>query len=167
MLHVTDQDPGCLHLPHGIVRFPIEWKPGAGFRAEDLSTWPEVDGRLEFAEGRLQYMPPCGGIQQDVASDVTAELHRWVREHPDFILGSNEAGMLLNGEVRAADAAIWRLNAGHPSGFRRIAPVLAVEVAGEEETEALLRDKASWYLAAGVSVVWLVLPASREILVVI
>lgn len=41
-----------------------------------------------------------GEEQQDVASDVTGLLHAWVRSHPDFVLGSNEAGMPLEGEVR-------------------------------------------------------------------
>jgi Uma2 family endonuclease len=41
---------------------------------------------------------------------------------------------------------------------------LAVEVAGQDEDERALREKAAWYLAHGVSVVWLVLPESREVL---
>jgi Uma2 family endonuclease len=39
-------------------------------------------------------------------------------------------------------------------------------VAGEDEEEPLLREKARWYLRNGVPVVWLVLPATREVLVI-
>ena len=45
-------------------------------------------------------------------------------------------------------------------------PLLAVEVAGRYEGEAQLREKAQWYLGAGVRAVWVVLPRSREVIVV-
>lgn len=48
----------------------------------------------------------------------------------------------------------------------RVPPILAVEVGGREEGEPELRAKAQWYLAHGVAVVWLVLPKSRDVLVV-
>ena len=84
---------------------------------------------------------------------------------PEFIVGGNEAGMKLGGDVRAADAAVWRAKEAHVrSGHvRSVAPVLAVEIAGEDEEEGVLREKARWYFANGVSVVWLVLPESREV----
>jgi Uma2 family endonuclease len=144
----------------------VEWRAPPGFRLDEPGTWPEVDGRIEYVGGRIQYMPPCGEEQQDVASDVTALLHDWIRSHPDFVLGSNEAGMLLEGEVRGADAAIWRrADVGGSKGFRRVPPVLAVEIAGEHEREPDLEAKVSWYLARGVLVVWLVLPDTREVVV--
>jgi hypothetical protein len=39
-------------------------------------------------------------------------------------------------------------------------------VAGADEPEAQLVDKAGWYLSVGVPVVWIALPDSREVLVV-
>jgi Uma2 family endonuclease len=44
-----------------------------------------------------------------------------------------------------------------------VAPILAVEVAGQDEDESALRDKARWYLEHGVSVVWLVIPEHRTL----
>jgi hypothetical protein len=38
-------------------------------------------------------------------------------------------------------------------------------VAGLDEEEAVLRDTSAWYLAHGVCTVWVVLPESREVLV--
>lgn len=150
------------------VRFPVELIPPEGFDQERLETWPSLAGRLEVVEGRLLYMPPCGDEQQDTVTDVVITLGSWVRAHRDFVLGSNEAGMRLGGSTRAADAAIWRrLEAGpRTGGLRRHPPVLAVEVAGAEEPEQALREKADWYLANGVSIVWLVLPRSREVVVI-
>ena len=37
---------------------------------------------------------------------------------------------------------------------------------GTDEDEYLLHDKAEWYLDAGVEVVWIVLPDSREVVAV-
>ena len=51
-------------------------------------------------------------------------------------------------------------------GFRRKPPVLAVEVAGQDEDAATLREKARWYLTQEVPVVWIVLPGEREVIVV-
>ena len=115
-------------------------------------------------------MPPCGDFQQDTATDVVITLGEWVRRHPEFVLGTNEAGMRLEGATRAADAAVWRRAdlGAYEGGLRRVPPVLAVEVAGADEgdSEIALRKKADWYLGVKVVVVWIVLPRSQEVLVV-
>lgn len=149
------------------VRFPVELR-AEGVDPLQPSTWPKIDGRLEYVGGRLLYMPPCADYQQDVAVDVAYVLRSWSEHHPEFIVGGNEAGMKLGGDVRAADAAVWRAaEAGVRSGrVRTVAPVLAVEIAGEDEGEGALRDKAGWYLRQGVRLIWLVLPDTREVLVI-
>lgn len=95
-------------------------------------------------------------------------LGTWVRSHRAFVVGGNEAGMLLGGDVRAADAAIWRRSelGDYTGGYRRVPPVLAVEVGGRDEGEPELRQKARWYLDHGVTTVWLVLPSTREVIVI-
>jgi Uma2 family endonuclease len=152
------------------VKFPLELRPPENFDPRRLETWPKVAGRLEFAEGKLLYMPPCGDLQQDTTTDVVLALGSWAREHSDFVLGSNEAGMHLQGQTRAADVAIWRRAdlGAYSGGLRRVPPVLAVEVGGPDDgdSEAALRAKARWYLDAGVPVVWLVLPEQRKVIVV-
>jgi Uma2 family endonuclease len=112
-------------------------------------------------------MPPCGDIQQDVAVDTVFVLRQWRESHPEFIVGGNEAGMMLKGEIRAAEAAVWAVRALGPAtgGFRQVPPILAAEVAGQEEGEVPLREKAKWYLDRGVQVVWLIFPESREVIV--
>src|SRR3990172_4679521 len=169
MVHTSLDDPHeeCIHLPRGVVRFPMELRVPDSFRPEDPSTWPHLEGRIEYVTGRLEYMPPCGGVQQQTCSDVTALLVAWARSHPGFLVGSNEAGMKLGSDVRAADAAVFRrADVGEAaSGLPRVPPVLAAEVAGQEEGESVLRSKARWYLDAGVEIVWIVLPESREVVV--
>jgi len=163
---VADPDEHVVTLP-AAVKFPVELRPPPGFDPERPETWPRVEGRLEFVGGRLLYMPPCGDVQQDVVTDVVLALGEWVRRHPEFVLGTNEAGMRLGDASRGADAAIWRPDAVGPytRGLRRVPPVLAVEVGGEDESAIELREKARWYLSVGVPHVWLVLPDEREVLV--
>ncbi len=154
-------------IPRGGIRFPLELAPPPGFRPGDPATWPKAVGRLEYVGGRLLYMPPCGDDQQDVAASVVGILETWNVAHPQFIVGANEAGMILGGEIRGADAAVWRRGdlGERTGGYRRAAPVLAVEVAGRDEGEVELREKARWYFDHGVQLVWLVLPDGHEVVV--
>jgi Uma2 family endonuclease len=160
-------DDDEIRLRRANVRFPVEIRPD-GFVVDDPATWPPAEGRLEYVEGRLLYMPPCADIQQYVATDATFILRSWVASHPEFVVGSNEAGMKLGDSVRAADAAVWRRSAlGELTGrVQHVAPVLAVEVSGTDEEEDVLRLKARWYREHGVAIVWLVLPETREVVVI-
>jgi len=153
-------------VPRIAVRLPLQLPEPDGFVVERPETWPQVTGRLEYVGRRLDYMPPCGEVQQRSAADVITELNVWRRQHPDFVVGGNEAGMLLGGEVRAADAAVWRSLERAAQGFARTPPVLAVEVAGADEPLELLREKARWYLDHGVETVWLIAPQTRAVEVV-
>ena len=147
------------------VRFPVELVPPDGFDPARLETWPRVEGRLEWVGGRLLYMPPCGEMQQATVTDVVVVLGLWQRTHPEFSVGTNEAGMRLGEDSRGADAGVWRQRPQR-WGFRREPPVLAVEVAGQDEDADALREKARWYLTQEVPVVWIVLPGQREVIVV-
>jgi Uma2 family endonuclease len=150
-------------VPKIAIRLPLALPAPDGFDVERPATWPEVTGRLEYVHGKIEYMPPCGELQQRTAVDVVTELNLWARARGDFVVGANEAGMLLGGEVRAADAAVWsRASLGAPAGgFARVAPVLAVEVAGPDESAEDLAPKVAWYLGHGVRVVWVVVPTER------
>jgi Uma2 family endonuclease len=154
-------------VPRGAIRLPLELAPPEGFVVDRPETWPLVDGQLEFFGGKLYYMPPSADRQQDTSADVVTVLGTWRKTHRAFVVAGNEAGMILDGEARGADAAVWRkTDAGRREGkYRRTAPVLAVEVQGELEDEAALRSKADWYLAHGVEVVWLLHPVPRHAIV--
>src|SRR5262249_7004945 len=99
---------------------------------------------------------------------ATFILRSWVERHPEFVVGSNEAGMKLGANIRAADVAVWRRSElGEPTGrVQHVPPVLAVEVSGTDEEEDVLRVKARWYRQQGVLIVWLVLPETREVVVI-
>lgn len=85
--------------------------------------------------------------------------HRWLICHVGVSFGRDKRGI---------GVALWRRgDLGAPSwGFAQVPPLLAVEVAGRDDREPYLREKAAWYLARGVTLVWLVLPDPREVVVV-
>jgi len=154
-------------VPRSAVRFPLELSPPPGFVAEQPDTWPVVEGQLEFVGGKLYFMPPSADRQQDTSADVVTVLGVWRKLHPEFVVAGNEAGMILAGEARGADAAVWRRRdlGAYDGKYRRVAPVLAVEVQGELEDETALRSKAGWYLSHGVQIVWLLFPSDRRLIV--
>ena len=160
-----DPDVEVTVLPRYAVQLPFELPLPIGFDPGQPQTWPHVTGRTEYVGGRLLYMPPCGDEQQAVATDIVTELNVWRRQHAEFFVGGNEAGMMLAGDVRGADAAVWRRANVLPltGGFPRTAPILAVEVAGREDTVEALEQKARWYLDHGVEVVWVAIPRSRTV----
>src|SRR5437764_3596821 len=133
-------------VPRIAIKLPLPLPIPAGFVPDRPETWPVVEGRLEYVDGRLEYMPLSGEIQQRVVTDVVYRLRRWSEGHAGYVVGTNEAGMILGGEVRGADAAIWR-SAPPVPGYARTPPILAVEVLGKDETVEMLLEKASWYLA--------------------
>jgi Uma2 family endonuclease len=154
-------------VPRVAIELPLLLPPPDGFEPGDVSTWPLVNGRLEYVDGRLLYMPPCGDEERDTVSDVVVELGSWARSHPGFVVGTNEAGVMLGRDVRGADAAVWRRDAAgpHTGGFRKVPPLLVVEVSGKDEPPAKLLEKADWYLRHGVEVVWVLVPSSRSVIV--
>jgi Uma2 family endonuclease len=100
-------------------------------------TWPQVIGRLEYVNGRLEYLPPCGERQQRIVIDVATEINLWARARTGFVVGGNEAGMKLGDDARGADVAVWRAT-GKPasSGFAREAPILVMTSSATIELDA-------------------------------
>lgn len=100
--------------------------------------------------------------------DTAYLLRTWSERLPAFIVGGNEAGMKLGGDIRAADVAVWARRRRRRA--KRATSLSAAdsggEVAGEDEDESALTEKARWYLGHGVGVVWLVLPETREVVVI-
>lgn len=154
-------------VPRVAVRFPLELPVPDGFVVDEPATWPHTEGRLEFIGGKLYYMPPCADLPQDTSIDVATCLGNWQRQNEAFVVGGNEAGMVLGGESRGADAAVWRRSdvGQHRGKFRRVPPILAVEIQGQFEDEVELRQKAAWYLDHGVEVVWLLFPSEPRMVV--
>ncbi len=167
MQHVhVDSELTPIRLPREQLLFPLALRQPRGFKPDRPKTWPHLEGRLEFVAGELLFMPPCADFQQDVSAETVRLLGNWSVLHPEYVVAGNEAGMLLGGEVRGADVAVWKRSrlGAYKGTFRKVPPVLAVEIAGEDEEEQALREKARWYLKNGVELIWLVFPRTRVVL---
>lgn len=112
------------------------------------------------------FMPPTGNAREDALLGAAITLGGWVRAHPEFVLGAAASSTWLDAAPRAPDVAIWRRRDldSYVGRLRRVPPVLAVEIAADDEGG--LREKANGYLDAGVPTVWLVLLEARSVLVV-
>ena len=117
---------------------------------------------------QVLFMPSCGTAREDTVTDVVVTLGIWARAHPEFVLGTGGAAVRLEEDSQSAAVAIWRREdlEAYVGRLRRVPPVLVVEVAGGDESENELREKAAWYLETGVEAVWLVLCGAREVVVV-
>jgi hypothetical protein len=91
-----------------------------------------VAARGWSARARRRETPLHAALQRrsaDTVTDVVITLGSPVRARPQYVLGTNEAGMRLAGATRAADAAVWsRAELGaYTGGLRKQPPGLAVE----------------------------------------
>jgi Uma2 family endonuclease len=166
MIHLAEEYEDLVPVPRAALELPLPLPLPPGFDPDRLETWPKVAGRLEYVGGRLLFMPPCGDWQQDTCADVVGVLSVWRKSRTGFVVGANEAGILLAGETRGADAAVWRerdVSALRTGGLRRTPPILVVEVAGKYDDEEGLRDKAAWYRSRGTATVWLLFPIERRV----
>ncbi|MBL8936924.1 MAG: hypothetical protein JNM69_20355 [Archangium sp.] len=142
------------------LKLPLAIDRPEGFVVSAPESWPHVQGRLEFYDRRLWFIPPCGDEQQDVAVSVVSALHGWARKSGAYVVGGNEAGILIDGEARGADAAV-RLRTSLPPRTGRFRTCPGRRSCGLDEDEADLRRKAQWYFANGVKL----LPRTREVVV--
>ena len=77
-----------------------------------------------------------------------------------------QRGRVLFRHRMSAEKLVHDCDVGpHDGKFRRVPPVLAVEIQGELEDEESLRTKARWYLVHGVEVVWLLFPMDLRVTV--
>ena len=137
------QDLESIPVPAS-ARFPIELEPPADFRVDDPATWPQVDGRLEYVDGRLLWMPPCGMSQQLVAVSATGLLRDWARARRSFLVGGNEAGLLFGKDARGAEAAVWRrdmLGSTETDAFVSVPPLLRSRSPGVTKASGLFERR--------------------------
>lgn len=146
------------------------------FTADDLLhlSGASSDGRCyELVEGKLYEMPPPSPRHGEVTSNIDFLLKTHVRQQrlgrvmagdPGFVLARNPD------TVRGPDVAFIsyaRFPAGEelPLRYGDLIPDLAVEVVSPSETRPYVREKTASWLAAGVTVVWVVDPRVNEVAV--
>jgi Uma2 family endonuclease len=138
---------------------------------DDLLALPDDDGwQYELVEGRLVRMPPPGGEHGNIAGNIFGALWSFVTARRlGRVLAAETCFQLGPDTVLAADAAFVRaarLPARDSAEWKRywqLAPDLVAEVASPSQKRADLEAKARTWLAAGVRLVWIAWPDTRQV----
>ena len=116
-------------------------------------------------------MPPTGFEHSEVTSALYLALCRFVHDGALGAVTMPETGFVISGAgdpetVLAPDLAFIdreRAPASSFSGFPRLAPDLAVEIASPSQHHPELAAKALLWLAAGTRLVWVIWPRERQV----
>jgi Uma2 family endonuclease len=136
--------------------------------ADDLMRLQPRDKRAELVRGRMIVREPSGFRHGDIAMEIAALLHTFVKAHDLGRVLAAETGFVLSSSpdtVRAADAAFVRhdrIPKPVPRGFARFAPNLVVEVLSPSDRSAELLEKVADWLNGGAELVWVIDPERRE-----
>jgi len=156
----------------GVPLHRIRFRPSPGTATEeDVLRVEEQESRLcELVEGVL-VEKPMGFRESLLASALIQHLREFVTAG-NLGLVTGEGGMmrLFAGLVRIPDVAFvsWaRLPDGQVPDMPipRLVPDLAIEVLRGSNTAAEMRGKRQEYFAAGVTLVWMVEPEERRVIV--
>lgn len=140
------------------------------FTAQHLERMPDDGFRYELWKGELRRMTPTGARHGVVLINVALILREYQQTRGGLVVGG-DVGFQLSKDpdtVIAPDVAYIgsrRAKGGVPVGFFEGAPDLAVEVVSPGNTSEEIERKADAFLAAGASVVWIVNPETRRVVV--
>jgi Uma2 family endonuclease len=140
--------------------------------ALEFLSHPAASGPSELVRGEVRVMTPASGAHGLLAGRVFAALNAFVESHGLGVCFPDNTGFELPGlddTVRSPDAAFIRTERVPPdgidAGWVRVAPDLIVEILSPSETAASLEEKLQDYRAAGTTLVWVIDPAARIVLV--
>ena len=129
-----------------------------------------ADKPYELIEGEVIEVTPSGHLPGLIASRVIAQLRYFVDEHDLGEVYSSETGFQLSpNTMRAADAAFVKKDnlprITEPEKYVPFAPDLAVEVVSPGDSASEIQNKVELYLAAGTSLVWVIFPDLKKVVV--
>lgn len=140
---------------------------------EEFLAYPLPDGKGELVRGELRVTLPAMGPHGRAATNIVARLLVHVEAHGLGWVFADGVGYLLlelPRTVRCPDASFVRANRvpaeGIGPGFLRLAPDLAVEVLSPSESASELEEKLDDYRACGTSLIWVVDPVRRTVMIV-
>jgi Uma2 family endonuclease len=144
---------------------PVE----ARYKPEDLLSM-EGEGRFELVDGRL-VEKPMGAESSCIGFNIMFLVrHKVSTPAPGLFFGSNCGYQIVQDDperVRYPDGSFIRRgrlpNDKPPKGHIRIAPDIALEVVSPNDGADDVQIKIDEYLQAGVRLVWLVYPSTRQI----
>ena len=139
---------------------------------EEFLAHPTPEGKAELVRGELRVTPPPGSPHGVAAFNLALMLGNHVKRHAlgrVFGDGFGYELVQLPRTVRGPDGSFVRAERLPPDGVRpgllKLAPDLAIEVLTTSETASDLQEKLDDYRAAGTSLVWVVDPLRRTVMV--
>jgi Uma2 family endonuclease len=135
----------------------------------DLSATPIDEYRYELLKGVLFRMPPPKPYHGAVCMRVARRLIPYCEAQGWLDRLTDNAGFDFTSSgpdetVLAPDLAVAADPPGGPdAAYSTAPPILAVEVASPSESRQYLTDKAAFYLAAGVQLVWILWPDTHTV----
>jgi Uma2 family endonuclease len=149
-------------------RVRLDPKPGTATERDLLRAMKKTDRLFELVDGTL-VEKVMGYGEGFLAMDIARLLSRYLDKHNLGDLGGADSTMrLLRKLVRLPDVTFVRWER-YPNGERPTKPIpdivpdLAVEVLSRSNTPQEMQRKLKEYFLAGVSLVWLVNPATRSV----
>ena len=131
---------------------------------------PEDGSFLELVRGEVIVMPPAKGKHGICCQRVGRFLGNFVDPAKLGWVTTNDTGVVLErgpDTVRGPDVAFWSIarQPAMPDGYFLIPPDIAVEVLSPSDRRGDVRAKIKEYVFYSVSLVWLVDPETRTVMV--
>jgi Uma2 family endonuclease len=142
--------------------------PAKSWTIDDLAAPPD-DKRYEIWEGELIEMSPSGRQHSVIAMRIGSRMQLFVEQHDLGDVSGADGGYVISRDpdtLLVPDIAYvkpGRLSTDEGEGFALIPPDLAVEVVSPSDRMSEVLEKVNIYLAAGVQMVWVVLPRQRMV----
>ncbi len=143
-----------------------------GMTAEELMKTPDDGMRRELVKGEMREMPPAGALHGKAAMGIGRILGNYVQENELGEVPAAETGFIIARNpdtTRAPDTGFISKeripSSGPPDGYWELAPDLAVEVVSPNDTATEVQEKVREWIEAGVRLVWVVYPKTREVVV--
>jgi Uma2 family endonuclease len=140
--------------------------------AEEFAKLPDNGMRRELVRGEVIEMTPTAAESGRISMRIALRLGTFVEEKRAGACYTAEAGFTIARDpdaVRAPDVAFVRRDRlpEEPltEGFFPGAPDLAVEVVSPTDQAVDVQEKVNDYLKAGTSLVWVVYPRLRQVVV--
>ena len=140
---------------------------------EEFLEYPLEDMKAELVRGELRVSPPGGGPHGFAGAKLIIRLAMYVEpRNLGRVLGDGVGYQLLQlpRTVRVPDASFVRADRlpaeGIGRGLLKFAPDIAIEVLSPSETASELQEKLHDYRVSGTSLVWVVDPVRRSVMIV-
>jgi len=153
----------AIRLPAGVL----------GLSDEELFEFCQSNRDLRIersAKGDIIVMSPAGGYSGYRGVEVAGELRAWAkRDRTGVVFDSSTGFRLPNGAMRSPDAAwvqltrLEKLTRREKEQFIPLCPDFVIEVASPSDDITTLREKMTEYVACGLPLGWLIMPATTQV----